>query len=144
MQPKPDHIKGYVEKLPNKNKYVEYEFDEYTMAYEVKCTCGCKEFKVYNNLEPKVELQCTHCGSRIIVYDLNYYTCAEKYMEEELNSYISPNGDDVFNVCVVYEYSDEFCFWDNNFDNNDITWCHVYVYGIRSKQVYKIVNDETA
>lgn len=78
------------------------------------------------------------------MYDLDCYTCAEKYMEEELNLYISPDGDNIFNVSVVYEYSDEFSFSDENFDNNDISWCHVYVYGINSGKVYKIVDDETA
>jgi hypothetical protein len=144
MQPKPNHIEGYVERLPNKSKYVEYEFDEYTIPYEVKCSCGNKEFIVYNNLEPRVELECTKCGNKIIVYDLDYYTCAEKYMEEELNLYISPYGDNIFNVSVVYEYSDEFSFSDENFDKNDISWCYVYVYGIKSNKVYKIVDDETA
>lgn len=144
MNPKPNHIEGYVEKLPNKSKYVEYEFDEYTIPYEVKCTCGNREFKVYENLEPKVEIECTKCGNRIIVYDLDYYTCAEKYNEEKLNLYTSPYGDNFFNVCVIYEYSDEFSFLDKNFDNNDITWCEVFIYGVDSKKVYKILDDETA
>lgn len=144
MNPKPNHIEGYVEKLPNKSKYVEYEFDEYTIPYEVKCTCGNREFKVYENLEPRVEIECTKCGNRIIVYDLDYYTCAEKYNEEKLNLYTSPYGDNFFNVCVIYEYSDEFSFLDKNFDNNDITWCEVFIYGVDSKKVYKILDDETA
>lgn len=62
----------------------------------------------------------------------------------EINLYISAEGDDVFNVCVVYEYSDEFSLSDAEFDNNDVTWCQVFVYGTKSNKVYKIVDDETA
>lgn len=140
----PNHIEGYVEKLPNKSKYIEYEFDEYTMPYEVKCSCGSKEFVVYNNEEPRVELKCTKCGKRIVVYDLDFYPCASKYKEEQLNQYTSPEEDNIFNVAVVYEYSDEFPFSDEEFDCNDVTWCNVYVYGVNSNKVYEIVNDETA
>lgn len=54
-----------------------------------------------------------------IVDDLDLYTCSQKYMQEDLNLYISTEGDEVFNVCVVYEYSDEFPLLDAKFDNND-------------------------
>lgn len=81
MQPRPNHIDKYVEKLPNRSKYIEYEFTEYTIPYEVKCSCGCKEFIVYNNEEPRVEIECNKCGNKIVVYDLDLYTCSQKYME---------------------------------------------------------------
>ena len=71
MQPRPTHIEKYVEKLPDKNKYIEYESTEYTIPYEVKCSCGSKEFIVYNNKEPRVEIECTKCRNPIIVYDLD-------------------------------------------------------------------------
>lgn len=144
MIPKPVHIDGYVKKLPNKSKYVEYDFDEYTLVYEVECSCGCNEFNVFLNAEPRVEVECTNCSNRIIVYDLDYYTCAEKYKEEELQRYTSLEGDESFNVCVIYEYSDEFSFNHKSFDCNDVTWCNVYLYGIKSENSIKIVDDETA
>lgn len=145
MLPRPDHIQGYVEKLKDKSKYgITYEFDEYTLPYEVKCNCKNSEFMVYHNEEPRVVVECTQCRNKIIVYDLDYYPCGEKWKEEELNLYISSEGDDVFNVCVVYEYSDEFPYSHKQFDRNDITWCHIYIYGVKSKKAYEIVDDETA
>jgi len=141
---RPDHIDTYVEKLPNKNKYIECSDSEYTTPYEVKCSCGCKDFTVFYNQEPRVEVQCSRCGKQIIVYDLDLYTCSQKYMPRDLGKYTSPEGDSIFRVGVVYEYSDEFSLEDDEFDNNDVTWCLVFVQGIQSGKIYKIVDDETA
>lgn len=145
MRPRPDHIDGYVEDLTDKSKYdITYGFDECTMAYEVKCSCGNREFLVHHNLEPRVVAECTQCENQIIIYDLDYYICGDKWQEEELNLYTSPEQDNVFQICVVYEYSDEFSYTDERFDCNDVTWCHVYLYGIKSEKAYEIVDDETA
>ncbi len=145
LYPRPSHIKEYVRKLPNENKFLNYNFDNFTLCYEVKCTCGNEEFEVFMDNDPTVLAKCAECRKDIIVYDLKYYPAASVIEEEEiLTKYVSIMNDKIFNICVIYEYSDEFEFEDEEFDCNDITWCQIYGYGIKSNQVFKIVDDETA
>lgn len=145
LYPRPSHIRENVYKLPDENMFLKYKFDSYTMCYKVKCTCGNEEFEVFTDSDPTVIAKCAKCKNEIIVYDLKYYPAASAVEEEEdFKKYISCKDDKLFNLCVIYEYSDEFEFEDEEFDSDDITWCQVYVYGIKSKEVFKIVDDETA
>lgn len=145
MHPKPKHIDGYVYKISSNNKFFKDNLDDFTIPYAVKCTCGNEVFKVFLNTSPTVIAKCSECSKDIIVYDLKHYPAATPARkEEELIEYKSEAGDDNFNICVIYEYSDEFSFDDEEFDPNDITWCHVHLYGTKSKKSFYIVNDETA
>lgn len=144
----PEHIENFVEILQNGEKYkIEYfdELGEYTFAYELKCLCSNKIFKIYIDEHPSVVVECNRCGKKIIVYDLKYYPAATKLKEKlPLKKYISQYGDELFNVCVIYEYSDEFEYEDDvEFDKNDISWCMTYGYGLKSQKVFEIINDET-
>lgn len=56
---------------------------------------------------------------------------------------VSNEGNDRFNVAVIFEYSDEFSF-DDEFDENDITWCQIYLYDPKNLCSIMIVDDETA
>lgn len=101
MKPKPSHINEYVRDLPTNNKYSIGVLDDYTFAYEVKCI---------------------NCSQEITVYDLNLYPAATPIKEDdELIEYISEEGNTIFNVCVIYEYSDEYEVNSAEFDENDIT-----------------------
>lgn len=140
-----NHIEGYVVRLPNKSKFIEYDFCEFHIPYMVKCSCGCEEFRVYKNDLPNVYVVCESCKLKITVYDLNHYPCASIVpCDDEPSQFVSQEDEKVFNVCVIYEYSDEFAFDENEFDPNDITWCHVLAFGLNSHMVYEIINDETA
>ena len=55
----------------------------------------------------------------------------------------------VFSKCSDHdesEYSveDDFDFDDEEFDENEITWCQIYLYDIVNLQSILIVDDETA
>jgi hypothetical protein len=139
----PKHIDGFVCKLPKKNKFIDCDSDDYHIAYLVKCNCGCEVFKVFINEMPSVILKCNNCDNQIIVYDLKFYPAATIIPgNEKFEEYISLDGDLTFNICVIYEYSelDE----GEKFNPDDITWCEVYAYGVKSKKVFEIINDETA
>lgn len=141
----PDHIKKYVTPVAGENKYFEDRIDSaFTFAYEVCCSCGGIEFTVYKTSEPKVTAVCAACGRKITVYDLTEYPCAVPLGVEEEPEKVRNEGHDRFRVAVIFEYSDEFALDDNEFDENDVTWCQVYVYDTASAQSIMIVDDETA
>lgn len=92
---------------------------------------------------PAVEVECSKCKERIIVYDLKYYPAATIISgSEKFEEFISIKDDVLFNVFVIYEYSE----LDENqeFNPDDISWCEIYGYGLKSKQIFTISNDETA
>lgn len=98
----PNHIEKFVEKLSNKNKFVEYEGDDYHIPYSVKCTCGSYKLKVFLNEEPSVKAVCTKCNNEIILYDLKFYPAATIVKcDEKISQYITPDGYSSFQVCVV-------------------------------------------
>jgi hypothetical protein len=45
---------------------------------------------------------------------------------------------------MIIQYSDEFALDDEEFDEDAITWCQIYLYDIASLQSIIIVDDETA
>lgn len=139
----PRHIENNVVSLPNKNKFLEYECDEYHLPYLVKCKCGCEELEIMTNPEPMVIAKCPKCGENITIYNLRYYPAAALIPHTgEETVYISPAEDNIFNICVVYEYPE--LEEDEEFNQNDITWCEIYGFGLKSKKVFQIISDETA
>lgn len=145
----PEHLEGLYEILKDLSKYdIQYldDLNEYTFAHEIKCTCLNKEFIIYKDGHPTVIAECNCCGKRITVYDLDFYPAATKIKEKlPMERYLSENGDELFNICVLYEYSDEFEYEDDvEFDRNDISWCVIYGYGLKSKKIFQIINDETS
>lgn len=142
----PSHIKKYAKQIQGENKFFsDGIYGGYTFAYEIICHCGNKEFVVYKNSEPKVIASCTSCGNRITVYDLIEYPCATtaRNPEEELRKVFIDNNDN-FNVAIIIQYSDQFAFDDERFDENDITWCQIFLYDMVNLQSIMIVDDETA
>ena len=63
--------------------------------------------------------------------------------EEKLEKIINKSNDK-FNVAIIIQYSDQFAFNDERFDENDITWCQIFLYDIVNLQSIMIVDDETA
>lgn len=143
----PSHIKKYVKPILGKNKFFsENIYSKFTLAYEISCSCGNNEFVIYKNSEPKVEAFCESCGKTITLYDLIEYPGAVTVRndgEDALEKVINENNDK-FNVAIIFEYSDEFAFDDEEFDENEITWCQIYLYDIVSLRSIMIVDDETA
>jgi len=142
----PSHVKKYLKQIPEINKFFsEPIYSDFTFAYEVYCSCGNNEFVVSKNSEPKVMAFCESCGKTIPLYDLIEYPCATtcRNPEEELKK-ITNQGNDKFNAAIIFEYSDEFPLDDERFDENDITWCVIYLYDNVCQESIMIVNDETA
>lgn len=142
----PNHIKKYAKQILGRNKFFsDGIYGEFTFAYEISCNCGNKEFVVYKNSEPKVIASCTSCGNQITLYDLIEYPCAVfiRDKEEELEKVINESNDK-FNVAVIIQYSDEFALGDEEFDEDAITWCQIYLYDTANLQSIMIVDDETA
>lgn len=143
----PSHIKPFAVPLIGKNKYFCDEiYSRFTFAYEVCCSCGNDKFVIYKNSEPKVTAYCESCGKTITLYDLIEYSCAVTVRKdgEEVLKKITTNNSDKFNVAIIFEYSDEFELDDENFDENDVTWCQIYLYDTVSMKSFMIVDDETA
>lgn len=143
----PDHVKKYVRQIVGKNKFFDNNLgnNEFAFDYEVVCSCGSNEFAVYKNAEPKAACFCKSCGKEITLYDLTEYPCAVVVRkEEEVLEKVTNGGNDKFNVAVRFEYSDEFAFDDDEFDENGITWCQIYIYDPEKSQSIMIVDDETA
>ena len=139
----PNHVEKNVINLPKRNKFLSYECDEYHLPYQIICKCGCEEFEIVTNPEPMVLAICSKCGETITIYNLRYYPAASliPFNGNEI-PYTSVADDKIFNICVVYEYPE--LEDDEEFDQNDITWCEVYGFGVNSKKSFQIICDETA
>ena len=140
----PSHIKKYAKQIQGENKYFrDGIYGEVTFAYEISCNCGNKEFVVYKNSEPKVIAFCTSCGKQITLYDLIEYPCATtaRDPEEKLEKIINKSNDK-FNVAIIIQYSDQFAFNDERFDENDITWCQIFLYDIVNLQSIMISGED--
>ena len=142
----PSHIKKYVKQILGKNKFFNDNIDgQFTFAYEVSCSCGNNEFVIYKNSEPKVIAFCESCGKTITLYDLIEYPCAVIVRkDEDVLKKVTNENNNKFNVAIIFQYSDEFAFDDEEFDENAITWCQIYLYDIVSLRSIMIVDDETA
>ena len=142
----PDHIKKYVKRIVGNNKFFDGNLDAFTFAYEVTCSCGNKELVILKNSEPKVIACCESCGETITMYDLIEYPCAVTVRKkgEEVLTKITNGDSDKFNAAVIFEYSDEFELDGDEFDENEVTWCQIYLYDSKSLQSLMIVDDETA
>lgn len=88
---------------------------------------------------------CTSCGNQITLYDLIEYPCAVvvRDTEEALEKVVN-NNNDKFNAAIIIQYSDEYALDDDEFDEDAITWCQIYLYDVVNSQPIMIVDDETA
>lgn len=145
----PTHIINYCRLIDSDSVFSEikkkYEGD-YSFVYKIACSCGCNSFKLMIDPHPTANAVCVKCGALIVLYDLELYTNAIKLSSIfELKKFTSPvSGADVFEICVLYEYSDEFPFNHKFFDENDITAFALFTYDSEISQVDMIMDDETA
>lgn len=105
----------------------------------------CHKFHVYIDEHPTALAECFKCKNKFVLYDLSLYPNAIKLSEQfEMKKFNTINGLDVFELCVLYEYSDEFEFSDENFDVNDITGFSLFAYDYDIGKIITIFDDETA
>ena len=144
----PEHIKEYCFKVAEESIFYELDemySDDYSFVYQISCTCGFDAFNVYIDDHPTAEAECIKCKKRFTLYDLALYPNAIKLSKEfEMKKYVTSSGSDVFKLCVLYEYSDEFEFSDVNFNENDITGFSLFAYDPAEDEKITIFSDETA
>lgn len=133
----PKHIESSV---VGADELIEGVIDEDADSFLLKCTCGSYAFHLFEGDKRSVVAQCLKCDSRIVVYDLVFYPSATKVKGEEIFQPfpgMDRLGDGVY---LVYEYG-EFDEGDE-FDQNDITWCQIFV--MQAGGLKKVFDDETA
>lgn len=138
----PKHVSKYV-KNPEEEMCTLFGVKKEQNPLAVQCVCANDEFKILINELPIVDAICTKCEEKIKLYDLNFYPAATIIpASDEYIKYYSSEGDSVFNLCVLFEYPE--LEKDEVFDPDDISWCIIWGRGIKSGQVFEILNDETA
>jgi hypothetical protein len=89
-----------------------------------------------------VTAKCSHCGDEIVVYDVRLYPAATSSRTAGDAVLFSAAGATTFGVCVVYEYPE--LDDDQEFNQNDITWCEVFALDEDDKVVARVISDETS
>lgn len=145
----PEHIKEYCVEIDEKSAFymIKQDYsDDFAYTYKIKCLCGCSIFEIFTDRHPTAEAVCTNCGKRITVYDLKYYPNAIKLSEDfEMKKYLSvETGQSKFEICALYEYSDEFDFNSEFFDRNDITGFSLFAFDETTSDIILVLDDETA
>ena len=98
----------------------------------------CGNFNVYIDEHPTAIIKCCSCDNEIIVYELSYYPAAIKLQGSCELSKITSGVFDSFEICVKYEYPDDY----ENAD--DISWCTVWIYNEAEKRLITVIDDETS
>lgn len=141
----PLHIKAFCtvdnEDETYKKLVAEYE-DNNHFVYKAQCSCSNTTFRVYTDEHPTVLIRCIKCNKEITVYDLQYYPAAVKLDDEAKMKQISFQQNSAFYVYPIYEYGD--FDEDMGFDENDISWCVVFIRDVKESTLIKIIDDETA
>lgn len=142
----PEHIQQYCSCSTNLKLLSEFQDDKYSFVYQIRCTCGCKHFKIYINDTPKVIAYCQNCKNKIIIYDLTLYPTSAPSgdwipgwlaEEGELQLLQCLNDSELF---VNYQYG--YCVSDKEFNANDVTGFNMWIY--ENKDMLLIIDDETA
>ena len=138
----PNHLIYYTKRLKSKNDILKWICDDLNPAYQIICTCGNKNFLVFKSEMPNSYSICQNCNTVIINYNLRLYPAAACLNQKEIfTKFITEIDNDLFNVYVNFEYSDEF---DIIKDKNNITGFNLIVKDIKTMKLYHIINDETA
>ncbi|HEX7861323.1 MAG TPA: hypothetical protein VF773_13405 [Verrucomicrobiae bacterium] len=135
----PDHIKDYIKNVPPGFPYSSGKGHFY---YQIVCSCGSEEFRVFRSDAPGLRAVCCKCECAITVYDLIEYPAASKGSANASVALVRHrDGSTDLRVFVMYEYGELDA--DEEFDPNDITWCQVFVENLR-KELQMVLDDETA
>lgn len=144
----PDHIKGFCETVSKDSIFysVQENAIEYSTIVQAICSCGSHKFNLLKNELPTIDAICTECGQIVHIYDLDFYVSSSKpdFNSGEMLKYISEKGRDIFQLCMSYDYSDEFEVTDENFDVNDICSFALWAYCDESDEKIFVLEDETA
>jgi hypothetical protein len=101
-------------------------------------------FQVSLSAEPMAIAHCKKCRRNIKVYDLSQYPSASvspHRSELKLVDQVHPSLGDNYPVFVMYEYPEPED--DVDYDNNDISWCQVFI-GSSTENLIKVLDDETS
>lgn len=144
----PDHIKNYCKKVSKDSVFypVQENADEFQTIVQAECSCGCRKFFLMMDEIPTIDAVCTGCGQTIHIYDLDFYISSSKpdFDGGKMEKYISEKGNDIFELCMSYDYSDEFAVTDEEFDENDIVSFALWAYCDESDEKIFVLEDETA
>ena len=144
----PDHIKDFCKAVPEDSVFypVQENANEYSTIAQAVCSCGSHKFNLLMDEMPTIDAVCTECGQTIHIYDLDLYITSSKpdFDAGEMKKYLSQKGRDVFELCMCYDYSDEFEFTDELFDANGICSFALWAYCEESDERIFVLEDETA
>ena len=144
----PDHIKDFCKEVPKDSVFypVQENANEYSTIVQAVCSCGSHKFNLFMDEMPTIDAVCTECGQTIHIYDLDLYLSSSKpdFDAGGMKKYVSKKGKDVFELCMSYDYSDEFEVTDEHFDVNDIVSFALWAYCEESDERIFVLEDETA
>ena len=107
-------------------------------VYQIKCCCSNEQFHIIYDERPSCWAKCTDCGNVITLYDLKCYPSAI-YINNIFTKYnLSEAGSNVYKVCVMYEYADDYESCD------DISWCNIWCKNKSTGNILNLINDETS
>lgn len=144
----PNHIKDFCEEVPKDSVFypVQENAGEYSTIVRAVCSCGSHKFNLLKDELPTIDAVCAKCGQTIHIYDLDFYVSSSKpnFNAGEMLKYVSEKGKDVFELCMSYDYSDEFEVTDEHFDVNDVCSFALWAYCDESGEKIFVLEDETA
>ena len=117
------------------------DIDEFHHYFQIVCNaCGSRAFHLFLSDKDTVKALGAQCEKMVLIYDLALYPAATKLKDDESFSEIDLTKAGALPIYVSYEYGgfDD----DQEFDQNDITWCQVFVE--KGGELLKVFDDETA
>jgi hypothetical protein len=134
----PKHVENSVVKADDQFPKFADDFHHY---FQIVCnSCGGRLFRLFVGDKRTVNAVCEACRVNVLVYDLERYPAATKTTGEETFSENQWTTRTALPVFVGYEYG-EFDD-DQEFDQNDITWCQIFV--LHEGSLVVVFDDETA
>ncbi len=137
MKQCPRHIEAYAFEATHEFSALS---DKYHHYFKIVCACGCTLFRLLTSNKASVKAVCDRCSSVLPIYDLASYPAATKLGGTETYSEMFETSQTPTNVFVGYEYGELDC--DQDFNQDDITWCQVFVEC--SGSMIKVFDEETA
>ncbi|MBQ8589602.1 MAG: hypothetical protein IJ486_04025 [Firmicutes bacterium] len=145
----PDHINGNCMEVIDQSPFREVRekcANKHHFLYQVKCECGCYVFRVVCDKNPVVVAECPNCGKKITVFDQKEYTTGSEPDVQMHGIMLKSNsGNELFEVCAMYEYAEE---WkpelgeESGFDFNDVSWGTVWVMDEESRKISMVMDKE--
>ncbi len=142
----PEHIDGYCQPVIDESPFREIR-DKYANAhrflYQIKCDCGGYVFRIVCDKHPTLVAVCPHCGRKITVFDMAEYTTGSKG-EEALEGILLRTGDgnELFQLCAMYEYGEVYRGFGDGFDFNDVSWGSAWACDEATKRITMVLDKE--